>query len=385
MQPADREFHLMPNPSGVEEDLRWTLQLALVRGVGPLLRRKLLAHFGTAEAVLRATPSELCGVDRVGEELARRISVARHEVPVDEELALCAEHGIQIVHDGSPAYPRMLRELPDPPTILFIQGDLRPSDALAVGIVGSRHATRYGLATAERLAGGLARAGFTIVSGLARGIDAAAHRGALAASGRTLAVLGGGLLNIYPPENVGLAREVAGRGALISEAAPRVPPLGGAFPQRNRIISGLSLGVVVVEASDRSGALITARHAVEQNREVFAVPGRVDSRLSRGCHRLIRDGARLVEGVDDILEQLGPLVEPTPSPRGEMLIHHPREIQLNDVEKSVLAQIGGEPTLIDQVIAQSGMPASQVLATISVLETKRFITRQGGIRVLRIQ
>ena len=190
---------------------------------------------------------------------------------------------------------------------------MQPADALSIGIVGTRHATQYGLRQAERLAGSLARAGLTIVSGLARGIDAAAHRGALAAGGRTLGVLASGVLNIYPPEHDQLANEVAACGALLSEQPARSAPLAGTFPQRNRLISGLSLGVIVVEAAERSGALITARHAMEQGREVFAMPGNVDSRCSHGCHRLIRDGAKLIETADDVLEELGPLVEATPA------------------------------------------------------------------------
>ena len=194
---------------------------------------------------------------------------------------------------------------------------------------------------AERLAGSLARAGLSVVSGLARGIDAAAHRGALSAGGRTIAVLGSGLLNIYPPEHRQLADEVAAHGAMLSELPPRSEPLPGTFPQRNRVISGLSLGVIIVEAAEHSGALITARLAMEQGREVFAVPGRVDSRTSRGCHRLLRDGAKLVETADDVLEELGPLVEAAPRDDGQA-IHHPAELLLNDVEQQVLAGFGGD-------------------------------------------
>ncbi len=247
------------------------VRLSLISGVGPRLRKALLEEFGTASAVLAAAPSDLRRVQGIGAELTRRIAVARHEIDVQAELDLCAANGITILADDHPAYPRMLREIHDPPGILFMRGDILPQDAISIAIVGSRHATQYGLAQAERLAGSLARAGITIVSGLARGIDAAAHRGALAAGGRTLAVLGSGVLNMYPPEHAGLADEVAAQGAVISESPPRSPPLSGAFPQRNRIISGLSLGVLVVEASTQSGALISARHAMEQGREVFAV------------------------------------------------------------------------------------------------------------------
>jgi DNA processing protein len=277
----------------------------------------------------------------------------------------------------------MLREIPDPPGVLFLRGELTPADALAVGIVGTRHGTQYGLRQAERLAGSLARAGLTIVSGLARGIDAAAHRGALAAGGRTLGVLASGVLNIYPPEHEKLAAEVAAAGALLSEQPPHSAPLAGTFPQRNRLISGLSLGVIVIEAAERSGALITARHAMEQGREVFAMPGNVDSRCSRGCHRLIRDGAKLIETADDVLEELGPLVEAVPRGDGQV-IHHPAELMLNETEQQVLAAIGSESTPIDQIIATSGLPVARVLATLSVLEMRHLIRRLSGTTVLRI-
>jgi DNA processing protein len=267
-----------------------------------------------------------------------------------------------------------------------VRGQLLPSDGLAIAIVGTRHATQYGLAQAERFAGGLARAGFTIVSGLARGIDAAAHRGALKAGGRTLAVLGSGVLNVYPPEHVRLADEIMERGAVMSENPPLSPPLAGAFPQRNRIITGLSLGLIVVEASERSGAMISAGHAGEQGREVFAVPGRVDSRMSRGCHRLIRQGAKLVETVDHVLEELGPLATPTlpaDAKAEEQPIRHPAELQLNELERAVLATVQDDAIMIDEVVTASGLAVQNVLATISVLEMRRLIRRVGGNRVMR--
>jgi DNA processing protein len=359
-----------------------SLRLSLISGVGPRLRKALLDHFGTASAVLAAAPSDLRSVPGMGAELTRRIAVARDDIDVQAELDLCAANSITIVADDDPDYPRSLLEIHDPPGILFVRGQILPQDALAIAIVGSRHATQYGKAQAERLAGSLARAGITIVSGLARGIDAAAHRGALAAGGRTLAVLGSGVLNLYPPEHVELADEVIAQGAVISEAPPRSPPLSGAFPQRNRIISGLSLGVLVVEASTHSGALITARHAMEQGREVYAVPGRVDNRMAQGCHRLLRDGAKLVETADDVLEELGPLVAPTTSADGEA-IHHPAELLLNEIEQQVLATIISEPTTIDSIVAASRLPTGQVLATISVLEMRRVIKRLSGNLVAR--
>ena len=364
------------------DSLADAMRLAMISGVGPRLRKALLEEFGSAAAVLAAAPADLRQVPGIGAELTRRIALARTEIDVQAEMDRCAAEGISILAESRPEYPRSLREIHDPPGILFVRGEIRPTDALAVAIVGSRHATHYGLTMAERLAGSLARSGITVVSGLARGIDGAAHRGALAAGGRTLAVLGSGLANIYPPEHAELAAEVAKSGAVISEMPPDSPPVGGAFPQRNRIISGLSLGVLVVEASTNSGALITARHAMEQGREVYAVPGRIDNRLSRGCHRLIRDGAKLVETVDDILEELGPLVAPTQSDDGVM-VHHPAELLLNEIEQQVLAKITGEPTTIDAVVIASGLPISQVLSTISVLEMRHIIRRISGNLIAR--
>lgn len=358
------------------------LRLALVSGVGPRLRMALLERFGSAAGVFQASPAELRDVPGIGPELTRRLVQARDDAEVERQLSVCRQHGVEIVGGQNPAYPRLLREICDPPGILFLQGGLLAQDELSVAIVGSRHATQYGLSQAERLAGSLARAGLTIVSGLARGIDAAAHRGALSAGGRTIAVLGSGVLNIYPPEHAGLAEEVRQHGALISESPPHSPPLSGAFPRRNRIISGLSLGVIVVEASQHSGALISARHAMEQNREVFAVPGRVDSRMSHGCHRLIRDGARLVETADDVLETLGPLPAPTQDAEGQA-VYHPAELLLNDCERQVLSAIGSERITVDEVVRSTGLPVPQVLSTLSVLEMRRLIRRPGGNSVQR--
>lgn len=364
------------------EDLAHALRLSLIPGVGPLTRRTLLERFGSAEAVLSASPGQLQGVPGVGPKLTRRIAAAQQEIDVEAEIAICREHDVAILTEALEQYPRALREIHDPPGVLFVRGSLQARDAMAIAIVGTRHATQYGLKQAERLAGGLARAGLTVVSGLARGIDAAAHRGALQAGGRTLAVLGSGVLNVYPPEHAKLAEEVVAHGALLSEARPRAEPLSGMFPQRNRIISGLALGALIVEAGDRSGALITARHAMEQGREVFAVPGRVDGRTARGCHRLIRDGAKLVETADDVLEELGPLVEAAPGDDGHLL-RHPAELVLNEVEQKVLAAVDTESTLVDDVVAATGLSVPQVLSTISVLEMRRLVRRLSGTSVAR--
>jgi DNA processing protein len=366
-----------------ESSLVDELRLCLVPGVGPRLRQLLLARFGGARQVMEAAPSELIEVPGIGSKISRALVAARNDTAAERLIEECRRDDISLVMPRDEDYPRLLKEIADPPGVLFVRGSAEPRDALAIAIVGSRHATHYGLTHAERLAGGLARAGLTIVSGLARGIDGAAHRGALAAGGRTLAVLGSGVSNIYPPEHKELAEQVILHGAVMSETSPASEPFAGAFPQRNRIISGISLGVIVVEATMQSGALISARHAMEQGREVFAVPGRVDSRASQGCHRLIRDGAKLVESIDDVLEELGPLVEATPSATGQP-IHHPAELSLNEIEQQVLAGIAEDPTSIDQVIAASHLPPPQVLATLSVLEMRRLVRRLSGGMVARM-
>lgn len=375
-----------PDESGVEDSLQEpvddALRLALAPGIGPRIMQSLLERFQTAEAVLAATAGELREVSGVGPKIASAILAARDNGDAEQAALDCRQNGVRILLAASDDYPRLLREIADPPVVLFVKGELAPTDSLSIAIVGTRHATRYGVTQAERLASGLARAGVTVVSGLARGIDAAAHRGALAAGGRTLAVLGGGVLSIYPPEHAELAEQVSRQGALISEAPPRRAPLAGAFPARNRIITGLSLGVIVVEASARSGALISARLAMEQNREVFAVPGPVDSRVSTGCHRLLRDGARLVETVDDVLEELGPLVESVTDASGHE-IRKPGELQLNEQERRVLDAITREPLSIDAVAAASGLPVHRVMSTISVLEMRRLTRRISGNLVAR--
>jgi DNA processing protein len=359
------------------------LRLSLAEGVGPITRHALIDRFGSPTAIFQAAPSELREVPGVGPKVLGSLMKARGDSAAAEELARCREHAVELLTLEDARYPRPLTNIPDPPGVLFARGMLQPGDALAIAIVGTRHASSYGIRHAERFAGALARAGYTIVSGLARGIDSAAHRGALAAGGRTLAVLGSGVLKVYPPEHKTLAEEVIARGALLSELPPLAPPQGHAFPQRNRIITGLSLGVLIVEAGDNSGALISARHAMEQGREVFALPGSIDNVGSRGCHRLIRDGAKLVERVDDILEELGPLAEPAKT-ADDRTVHHPAELNLNDLERQVLEAVPRETGSIDNVIAASGLPAHRVLSIVSVLEMRRLIRRVSGNLVARI-
>jgi len=363
------------------------LRLACVSGLGSRLCRLLIEQFGSPEAVLAARPAELATVPKIGRRIPRAIAEMATDPAPGRLLDLCAARGVGILLEGDDDYPAILARIDDPPGMLFTRGRLEPCDALAVAIVGTRHATAYGRRIATELAGGLARAGYTVVSGLARGIDAAAHRGALDAGGRTIAVLGSGVLAVYPPEHADLAGEVAGSGAVISERPPMADPFPGAFPQRNRIVSGLSLGTIVVQAGERSGALITARLAGEQGREVFAVPGQVDCRMSRGSHALIRDGAKLVESVDDVLDELGPLFETATSATGRQ-VRAPAELRLDEIERTVLDSIddlaGAEGASdIDEVVAACGLAASQVLAVLGVLEMRRILRRLPGNRVAR--
>lgn len=362
--------------------LRDHVRLACLPGVGSHYRRLLLERFGSPAGVFAARPEELRSIAKIGKKLAEAIPALARDTTADDTLALCAKHAIDIVLEGSPDYPGLLGRIDDPPGLLFVRGAILPADALAVAVVGARHATPYGLKIAEQLGGSLARAGYTVVSGLARGIDAAAHRGAIAAGGRTIAVLGTGVLNVYPPEHADLAIDVIRSGAVVSEAPPLAAAHPGLFPQRNRIVSGMCLGTVVVEASDRSGALITARLAGEQGREVFAVPGPIDSRMSRGCHALIQDGAKLVGGIDDILSEFGPLFETATTAAGRT-ISHPAELQLGDFERRVLDAVGTAGATVDELVETVDAPASRVLSTVSVLEVRRLVRRLPGSRIER--
>ena len=359
------------------------LRLNLVPGVGPRIYADLIETFGSPAKVLAAAPADLRRVSGVGAKLVDAIVNAEDTSNVDQQISVCNANGIEIIDRDSSAYPAPLAEIYDPPSVLFSKGTLIPADNLAIAIVGSRHATNYGIRTAARLAQGLAMSGITIVSGLARGIDAAAHHGAIEAGGRTLAVLGGGHLRLYPPEHAKLAEQISRQGAVLSESLPQCAPKSGSFPRRNRIVSGLSLGLIVVEAAQRSGALISARLAMEQGREVLAVPGPIDSRMSRGCHRLLKDGAKLVESVDDVLEELGPLAAPTRI-NDETEIRHPAELKLSDQESLVLNSIQSEATEFDLIIEQTGLPASRVLSTISVLEMRRLVKRVSGTALVRV-
>lgn len=368
-----------------DEELLATIQLAMVPHVGPKTMSELLARFKTAREVLSAPAARWREVPNVGAKVCRELASEEWRKAAEDELAYCRSEGITIIPRGTERYPQRLREIDDPPSLLYLRGELVPQDDLAIAIVGTRGATPYGRRIAEQFAAGLVQAGYTVVSGLAAGIDEHAHRGALVGKGRTIAVLGSGVDRVYPAHNTSLAAEIVstGAGAVMSENSPRTPPSAGLFPRRNRIVTGLSLGTIVIEADKASGAMISARLAGEQGREVFAVPGQIDRHTSRGCHALIRDGAKLVECVDDVLEELGPLATPAKTPSGET-VRHPAELQLNEMETQVLQAISLEATLIDNIIAASGLPAHRVLSTLSVLEMRRLIRRVTGNQVARV-
>jgi DNA processing protein len=285
-------------------DLRDHLTLALVPGLGPKLTAAALEKFGSASAVLKASVQDLLTIPLVGDKLANSFVESFRRVNVDAELKLIEKHNVENLIRLREGYPERLVEIPASPPLIYYRGTFSENDRNSIGIVGSRACTSYGKKTAERIATGLARAGWTVISGLARGIDGVAHEAALAAGGRTLAVLAGGLSRIYPPEHKDLAERIVSNGAILTETPMTVDPQPGMFPARNRIISGLSRGVVIIEANAKSGALITATHAADQGRDVFVIPGNVDSPASAGCLELLRKGARLVRDADDILEDV---------------------------------------------------------------------------------
>ncbi len=352
------------------------ISLNLMADIGPVGVRSLAAALGSVPAIFTAARSDLLRADGIGPAQADRILAQRDQLRPDEEAGRAAKLGAQIITPADDTYPKVLLQIHDPPLALYVCGTLEPGDKRAVGVVGSRHTTIYGRETSEKLSYQLAQAGFVVVSGLARGIDTAAHRGALKGGGRTLAVLGGALDCLYPPENADLAREIARHGAVLSEFPLGRKPDKTTFPMRNRIISGLSMGVLVVEAGLGSGALITVDQALDQGRTVFAVPGRIDSPTSRGAHQLIRNGARLVESVDDILDEFEFLIPPGPrQDRGEAAAARPA--LLPEEERIVRALEDGEQDL-DALTRATGLGAARIGALVIGLEMKRLVRMQPG-------
>jgi DNA processing protein len=348
------------------------IRLSLVDGLGPATFRKLLSAFGLPEHILGASHASLCRA--VPGDMARRILDQHHDIEVTAALEWAAHEGNTILSLADRAYPRLLLEIADPPPLLYLRGRLELLDSQALAIVGSRNATPQGLANAESFARAFSDAGLTIVSGLALGIDAAAHRGGLAGRGSTVAVLGTGADALYPASNRALGEDIATRGLLVSEFPVGTPPNSGNFPRRNRLIAGLTRGCLVIEAAVSSGSLITARQAAEQGREVFAVPGSIHSPLSRGCHLLIKQGAKLVESAADVLEELGasPPARNAPTPK------------ISGQESGLLLHMGYDSCGIDILVERSGLTAAVVSAMLLELELEGKIASLPGGRYQRL-
>ncbi|HTQ74816.1 MAG TPA: DNA-processing protein DprA [Burkholderiales bacterium] len=339
------------NDSG---DLAAWIELSLVPGLGGGRFRSLLSVFGLPTNVLRATRPQLCRV--VPEQLAESILGHKRGAEVDKALRWAEKPGHAVLTLADGAYPKQLLEIPDPPALLYVAGELQLLSSQALAVVGSRNATPQGLKNAHAFARALSDAGLAVVSGLALGVDSEAHRGGLEGRGSTLAVLGTGVDVTYPRRNTPLADEIASRGALVSEFPLGTEPYAGNFPRRNRLISGLAKGCLVVEAALDSGSLITARLAADQGREVFAIPGSIHSPLSKGCHALIKQGAKLVESAHDVLEELGLAVRP------------PEEAPDSGAGHDLLDKMGYDPCDIDEIVARSGLPVEAVSATLLQLE-----------------
>ena len=381
------------------------LAINMIPKVGPVRLRRLLQVFDDPQSILRAPVDRLAAVEGIGPEIARRIRSWEELVDLSAEQVRMAESGIHALTAQSEWYPALLRSIHDPPIVLYVWGELSSADAQSVGVVGSRQSSFYGVETAKKLSYQLAGAGYTIFSGLARGIDTAAHQGALAAGGRTVAVLGCGLSQIYPPENFDLAERIAdGHGAIVSEFPMSVTPDRTTFPMRNRIISGCSQGMLVVEAGLQSGALISANQAAEQGRTVFAVPGQIDRPSSQGSNRLIQQGAKLVMEAEDILEELTMLpglslaqslpkttVSPNDNPpasalsRSEVTPTATRDVSsFTSDERAVYQAVEHDETPVDRIIGKCGLPTSVVSSTLFVLELKKFIKQLPGKHYVRL-
>lgn len=365
----------MPAPAYIDHT-PW-VALSRVKGLGCVGFKKLAAHFADPTAALSARPAELKNVPGLDKDAIEGLLGFSEWAEAEAEMRRAREAGVRIVPFIDPCYPARLRAIADPPPLLYIKGEISAADEKAVAIVGSRSASDYGRKVARNICRGLASLGFTVVSGMARGIDGAAHESALDGGGRTIAVLGSGVDRIYPPEHEGLSERIARQGAVISELPLGARPVAFNFPARNRLISGLSLGVVVVEATEKSGSLITAAHALEQNREIFAVPGEVGSSRSRGAHRLIRQGAKLVENADDIIEEIAPqLARPEGASRRQRVL--PKNC--SDDTRKIFGLLQERILQIDEVIETSGLSSAQVSQILLELELQGFLRQLPGKR-----
>ena len=352
-------------------EVKYWVGFNLMPGIGRVRFSQLINHFGALESAWHASPAELkaAGLDQ---RAVQTVINLRAKISLDAEMERLERYRVKVLTWNDPAFPPRLREIYDVPPVLYVRGELTAEDEWAIATVGTRRATIYGREVTERIVSDLARSKITIVSGLARGIDSVAHRAALDAGGRTIAVFACGLDVVYPPENLQLAQAIMERGALVSDYHLGTTPKAENFPRRNRIMSGLSLGVLVTEAGEGSGALITANLALEQNREVFAVPGSVLSPASRGANRLIQDGAKLVRDANDVLEELNLTMVPQQLEMKEL-------IPADETEALLLRQLGHEPTHIDDVCRQSRLPVSVVSSTLALMELKGMVRQLGGM------
>lgn len=359
------------------------IALNMVDGIGPVRVRALMEELGSAAAIPEADVAEWERAKGVGRTLAGKLKARLRDLDVAGEIRRTEKLGARLVTAVDGDYPEPLRDIHDPPLALYVKGDLKPQDRHAIAVIGSRRCSHYGTQTADRLSFQLAKQGYTVVSGLARGIDAAAHQGAVKGGGRTLAVLGTGIDQIYPAEHDKLAESVAQNGAVITEFPIGFKPTRQSFPQRNRIVSGLSKGILVVEAAKGSGAMMTVDFGTEQGRLIFAVPGRIDYPGAGGCNGLIKTGAKLVEDVDDILEEFEYLISPNPEGR-EDPEHVKPQVQLTDNERALLEALGREDTGQDELIRGSGLSASVVATALLTLEMKRQVKSLPGRKVRRL-
>jgi DNA processing protein len=358
------------------KDLDSWVGLSLTPGVGGVLFRRLVVAFGSPEGALKASPHDLGRVEGVGPSVIASLRRFDWKNTAEKEIRSSEKIGARILTWDDEQYPPNLKQIYDPPPILYVLGKVTPEDRGAIAVVGSRYPTTYGKMAAERIALGLGKLGVTVVSGLARGVDSRAHQGALASGGRTIGVLGCGIDIIYPPENRDLFDRVSAQGALISEFPLKTPPDSDHFPIRNRIISGISLGVVVVEATLRSGSLITARFALEQGREVYALPGNADSARSEGTNRLIKQGAKLVLQAEDIVEEILPHLRQSPRPA-------PPKPRLSEEEEKVLSVLEREATHIDPIASKAGLSSSKVAAALLSLEMAGHVKQLPGMRFIK--
>jgi DNA processing protein len=352
--------------------------LNMIEGLGPVSVRRLIECLGSPEAILNADSEELMQARGVGAKLALSIITQRDGINVADEIREAANEGARIVTQLDDEYPQALKAIHDPPLALYIRGCILPADARAIGIVGSRSTSHYGLSAADRLAYQLGQVGFTVVSGLARGTDTAAHSGALKSGGRTLAVLGGAIDCLYPPENEALAGKIAKHGAVISEY-----PMGRqadrmTFPYRNRIISGLSMGVLLIESDLKGGSMHTADAAMEQGRTVFALPGRIDTPGARGPHRLIKNGAKLVESVDDILEEYEFLIPPHEREAPAAFTAARPDVPMTEVESAIVEALWNEPLDVDSLAREAGLKSQELSGILLGLEMKRVVRMLPG-------